>query len=289
MRELIEKKYYRIWAVSSLNYANHFERSIYYDFKLKKLIYPSRVGEFPLIPVVWGDIEFEEDNSFFNNHILTKVRILQFLSQNAPKSLTFSQIVNTISEIFQKDQEKVDILLRASILQRLVDFDMKQNVLTSLPNSKLRLTDLGKAIIEKWIYLPAYNEYTMHLAAVPKNLLNEFPRFYPERKNGPLAGNEQFEYLMTPDYIARLFPTFAKWIALVAAIEFWEETRYNFYFKSGSNNTMADGIRFSFIKIADKLRKNIEKIINKILDNEKHLTQSAILKTLYEKYEIENP
>lgn len=111
MRDTIEKKHYRIWAISSLNYGTYFEHSINYDPQTEKLLYPSKVGEFPLTPIVWGDIEFEEDDSFFSNHLLTKVRVLQLLSQNKMKTISFKDVKNIISKIFQKDVNKVDVLI----------------------------------------------------------------------------------------------------------------------------------------------------------------------------------
>ncbi len=176
-------------------------------------------------------------------------------------------------------------LIRASILQRLIDFDMTQDALTPLMESKLRLTDLGKAVIEKWIYIPAYNEYTMHLAAVPNILISKFPRFYPERTDGPLAGNEYFEYLMAPEYIAKLFPTLSMWASLIAAIEFWEMTRF-VLFKKNKSNVIPDNINFEFEPIIDKLVDNFNKTAQLIIYNEIGKKDSTILKKLAQAYNV---
>lgn len=287
MREAIEKKYYRIWSISSLNYGMQFKQSIDYDSNSGKLLYPSKVGEFPLIPVIWGDIEFEEEYTFFNNHLLTKVRILQLLSQNKSIGLTFKEVKKIISSIFQKDEKKVDLLIRAAILQRMIDFDMKQDALTALMDSKLRLTDLGKAVIDQWIYIPAYNEYTMHLSAVPNVLKDEFPRFYPERTDGPLAGNIHFEYLKSHEYVDKLFATLSRWVSLIAAIEFWEMTRFKIFKEMKKRIDISKHFDFEFEPIIDKLVNNIFEVAKKIVYKADKKKESIIMKQLAKSYKIE--
>ena len=280
MRDLLKKKYYRIWAISSLNYLNYYECSINYDREENKLLYPSKVGEFPLVPSVWGDVEFEKEDIYFNNHLLSKVRILQLLNQNNSHTIKFKDIKTIISSVFQKDPQKIDILIKASILQRLIDFDMTQEALTPLEESKLKLTDLGRAIIENWIYIPNYIEYTMHLAAVPDILIDEFPKFYPARASGPLAGKEDFEYLKSSDYIAKLFPIISKWISLVAAVEIWEFTRFKLYRKLNKINPMPENITFKFEPIIDIMVKECYKSAKRIILTEQTKEASKIIEKL---------
>lgn len=63
---LIQKlalKSYRLWAIASLSYGNYLDKSIRYDAVTGRLLYPSQLEDLPLIPIVWGDIEFEHDGT----------------------------------------------------------------------------------------------------------------------------------------------------------------------------------------------------------------------------------
>ena len=255
-KNILKQKSYRIWSLASLNYENHYEKSVSILSNKRKLSSPDESGEFPLIPIMWGDLELGKREGYFNNHLMGKVRVLQLLYSAQEKRVTFSQVKRTISAMFQYDPDNIDLLLRAMMLERLIDFEPHQDIFLGLEESVIRLTDIGKRLIKEWIYIPAYVEYTMQLAAVPSAVERDFYRFSIRRISGPLANTSSYR---AGDYLARLFPALAKFVAVISAVEQWEVTRLRVWpYYSQVIGPAEDLIYFEPEWITQKLRKSLE-------------------------------
>lgn len=285
IKRLLKRKSYRIWSLSSLNYENHYEKSIELLPGMRKLSSPDVSGEFPLIPVVWGDLSFQRNEGYFNNYLMAKVRILQLLYFHRDKHVTFKEVKRTICIMFQYNPENIDLILRAMMLQRLVDYEPNQDIFQGLEESTIRLTDIGKRLISEWIYIPAYVEYTMQLCAIPSLIVDEFPRFFIRRSSGPMANKSNYR---APEYLARLFPSLAKFVGLIFAIEEWEFTRLvaSSYISETAVSEIESILIFEPEWIALKLADALKKQAVQIIQNAERVGYPKVLAELSAAYKV---
>ncbi|MFH1114205.1 MAG: hypothetical protein V1792_09815 [Pseudomonadota bacterium] len=281
LKKTVEKKHYRIWSLSSLNYANSFKRSIRFDLDKQKLIYPSPAGELPLIPVIWGDIEFNRRGEYFRSLLLAKIRILQILEHLPEKRFPFGSLSDTMAAIFTHDPSEIDVILQAMILERLVDYVWDRPILEPMSTSELEITDLGKEIVRKWIYLPSYIEYTMNLAALPSSIVKDFKFFFIQRSKGPLSGGSEELYLRTPEYVASVFRSWAKFAAAISAVERWERRRFAVWKHENPDHPLRD---FDPMWIETTIKEKLKFKAAKILERAAEDAQVKIREAVAEEY-----
>jgi len=279
--DLLRRRSYRVWGIASLNYHNYFDKAVLYDKVKKKILYPGESGELPLIPIIWGDLEVDSLPIHICNHLTTKVRILQLIVSNPQGFFDFNQIIEIISEMFHYSRDNIEVIMKEMLLQRLIDFSPEQDFMMKLDDTKVLITDLGSLIIRKWIYLPEYVEATMNYAVIPGNLIDEFPRFFIKRKMGPLSSVIEDEAMDIPTYLSVLFPSMAKFIALLSA----HERSDNYYYKIYERDKKIK-YKYDFQIIFDKILINAKQRAEVIIGSAKSKGIIRTLKYLEEIYGI---
>ncbi|NQT59340.1 MAG: hypothetical protein HQ557_10200 [Bacteroidetes bacterium] len=291
---LVEKqlmrKSYRIWTISTLNYLNHYAASIEFISNPKTLAPPGRSSEFPLIPIIWGDIEFESKDGYFTNNLLLKIRILQLVSEQSGKMAKVNNITITLASMYQYCPENITILLKAMVLQRLIDYVVDQDFFLPFDDSFIKITEIGFLVLKVWLSIPEYIEHSMQMSAIPYTLRKDFKKFRIIRIKGPLSFRKG---LNVPDYIPKLFRTWAKFIAIISAIEKWESTRLRIFEHWRKEKDYNEVLLFNPEPLTLKIRNTVNNLIKQIIrDAEKNINDSGkrqMLKKLAIEYKVKLP
>ena len=267
IEEAIKNKCYRIWTLSSFSYSRINDKLYTYLAGSKKIRPSRKYYDFPLIPIIWGDIVLNEEPGYFNHVLLHKILILEYI-MFMNNLVNVNTIINSMKQLYQLNPSHCIVVLKSMIMQRLLKFKSDENVLTHFKNSILQITPLGELIVRELIYFPSYIENTMQLSAIPIALSkNEFKKFLLVSS---IKYDESIdkEIMTLKDYLPTLFKTYKNFLSLIDAYFEWFRTRKkifqdNYHKRKLHDNDLTESEIDSLFEFSEKplqFEKNMDDI-----------------------------
>ena len=290
VKKQLRSSAYRIWYVASLNYADHYKKSVEFITSDGRMAPPSRRAEFPLIPLPWGDMILNNPGGYYNNHLLIKIRILQILEAQTGSKAQVEHITHLLHVRYHYMKTNVEWTLKEMILQRLITFSFDHGFFLPFRESMVETTNIGKKVINKWLWIPDYIEHTMQMSAIPTSISRKFERFGVTRSRGPAS---LVDGLKVSEYLPILFRTWAKFVGIIRSIEGWEATRDRVWNDRLAKGLEQDLIQFSRDPVADKLQRKIFQKVHTIVrsasENLDATGNQQIIRSLMHEYGIKIP